>query len=494
MARVDSPARRGRIEVFPIGRHGRLRHRRDHLAGSSLQSKSIRREIDVSRHSGVLGYPGNGPDHHRPGGERPRGRGHRRGAGVDESDRADRRHRGIGDQPLQTPGGDTNPGLHPDAATPDPYHRRMRLADGLVCANAGRAALVPSVHPGRLQGINLQCIHAADIQDRRVWPDHRAHRVLSGNAHTRRRRGRGPRSHKLGGPGIALPYTGRRCAGEIHSRCLSITADARVRDTNMATAYDIAMKQGRPEEDGSAPVVAVENLHKSFEGHKVLNGISLSVSRGETLAVLGRSGTGKSVLLRLIIGIEKPYSGSIRIHGRNIVGLALDRVGEIRKKMGFLFQHAALYDSLTVAENVAFPLEHHRRDMSRSERGERVKRLLAEVGMEGDFGKMPSDISGGMQKRVGLARALALEPEILLLDEPTAGLDPISSAEIDDLILKLQRERQMASIVVTHDLHSARIIANRLALLDQGNVVIEGAFEDLQQSEGALVKEFLKLS
>jgi phospholipid/cholesterol/gamma-HCH transport system ATP-binding protein len=262
----------------------------------------------------------------------------------------------------------------------------------------------------------------------------------------------------------------------------------------MATAYDIAMKHGDTEKDGGAPVVAVENLHKSFEGLKVLNGISLSVSRGETLAVLGRSGTGKSVLLRLIIGLEKPDSGSIRIHGRNIVGLALDRVGEIRKKMGFLFQHAALYDSLTVAENVAFPLEHHRRDISRSERGDRVKRLLAEVGMEGDFGKMPSDISGGMQKRVGLARALALEPEILLLDEPTAGLDPISSAEIDDLILKLQRERQMASIVVTHDLHSARIIANRLALLDQGNVVIEGAFEDLQQSDIVLVKEFLKLS
>ena len=132
--------------------------------------------------------------------------------------------------------------------------------------------------------------------------------------------------------------------------------------------------------------------------------------------------------------------------------------------------------------------------MSRSERAGRVRELLAEVGMEGDLDKMPSDISGGMQKRVGLARALALEPEILLLDEPTAGLDPISSGEIDDLILKLQRERQMASIVVTHDLHSARTIANRLALLDQGNVVIEGRFEDLQQSEIEFVKEFLKQS
>ncbi len=262
----------------------------------------------------------------------------------------------------------------------------------------------------------------------------------------------------------------------------------------MATAYDIATKQAEPEQDGLVPVVAVENVYKTFAGHKVLNGISLSVNRGETLAVLGRSGTGKSVLLRLIIGLDTPDSGSVRIHGQDIAGLALDRMGEIRKKMGFLFQHAALYDSLTVAENVAFPLEHHRRDMSKSERADRVRQLLAEVGMEGDLEKMPSDISGGMQKRVGLARALALEPEILLLDEPTAGLDPISSGEIDELILKLQRERQMASIVVTHDLHSARTIAGRLALLNEGDVVIEGTFEDLQQSDIGFVKEFLKQS
>jgi phospholipid/cholesterol/gamma-HCH transport system ATP-binding protein len=262
----------------------------------------------------------------------------------------------------------------------------------------------------------------------------------------------------------------------------------------MATAYDIAVKQAEPEQDAGVPVVAVDNLHKAFGRQKVLNGISLSVSRGETLAVLGRSGTGKSVLLRLIIGLETPDSGTVCIHGQSIAGLAIDQMGEIRKKMGFLFQHAALYDSLTVAGNVAFPLVHHRRDISRSERDDRVKQLLAEVGMEGNLEKMPSDISGGMQKRVGLARALALEPEILLLDEPTAGLDPISSGEIDDLILKLQRERKMASIVVTHDLHSARTIAGRLALLDKGNVVIEGTFEKLQQSDIGFVKEFLKQS
>ena len=262
----------------------------------------------------------------------------------------------------------------------------------------------------------------------------------------------------------------------------------------MATTYDIATKQTESGQDGLVPVIAVENVYKSFASHKVLNGVSMRVNQGETLAVLGRSGTGKSVLLRLIIGLDTPDSGSICIHGQDIAGLAIDRMGDIRKKMGFLFQQAALYDSLTVLENVAFPLEHHRRDMPKSERADRVRQLLVEVGLDGDIDKMPSDISGGMQKRVGLARALALEPEILLLDEPTAGLDPISSGEIDELILKLQRERQMASIVVTHDLHSAKTIAGRLALLNEGDVVIEGTFEDLQQSDIGFVKEFLQQS
>ena len=252
-----------------------------------------------------------------------------------------------------------------------------------------------------------------------------------------------------------------------------------------------AMEPGEAAKDGSVPAIAVEDVHKSFGSQKVLNRISLTVSRGETLAVLGRSGTGKSVLLRLIIGLEKADSGSVRIHGQDIAGFGLDRLGEIRMKMGFLFQHAALYDSLTVEQNVAFPLQHHKKEMSKSEQTDRVKQLLAEVGMEGHLDKMPSDLSGGMQKRVGLARALALEPDILLLDEPTAGLDPISAGEIDDLVLKLQKEHHMASIVVTHDLHSAKTIADRLALLNEGNVVIEGSFEELQKSDIEFVREFL---
>jgi len=262
----------------------------------------------------------------------------------------------------------------------------------------------------------------------------------------------------------------------------------------MATAEIIASKLKNKRDEPTAPAVAVADLHKSFNAQKVLNGVTLAVERGKTLAVLGRSGTGKSVLLRLIIGLAKPDSGSVRILGDDIAGLAMDEMGEIRKKMGFLFQHAALYDSLTVAENVAFPLEHHRGDMSRAEQNDKVMQLLGEVGMQDARDKMPSDISGGMQKRVGLARALALDPQILLLDEPTAGLDPISSGEINELVLKLQREHQMASIVVTHDLHSAKTIADRLAILDKGNVVIEGTYEELQQSDIEFVQEFLKLS
>jgi phospholipid/cholesterol/gamma-HCH transport system ATP-binding protein len=245
---------------------------------------------------------------------------------------------------------------------------------------------------------------------------------------------------------------------------------------------------------GNIPAISVVDLHKSFGEQKVLNGINLSVSRGETLAVLGRSGTGKSVLLRIIIGLQKPDSGAVRIHGQDIEGLDIDQLSAIRLKMGFSFQHSALYDSLTVEQNVMFPLQHHRKEMSRAMQRDRARQLLAEVGMEGHLEKMPSDISGGMQKRVGLARALALTPDILLLDEPTAGLDPISSAEIDDLILKLQTEHQMASIVVTHDLHSAKTIAGQLALIDKGSVVIEGSFAELQKSDIEFVRQFLKHS
>jgi phospholipid/cholesterol/gamma-HCH transport system ATP-binding protein len=261
----------------------------------------------------------------------------------------------------------------------------------------------------------------------------------------------------------------------------------------MATIDQIGIKSEANEAE-LAKAVAVLDVFKSFGTQKVLNGVSLTVSRGETLAILGRSGTGKSVLLRIIIGLQTPDLGAVRIHGEDITGLSLDQLGAIRMKMGFLFQHAALYDSLTVEQNVAFPLQHHRNEMSGSEQRDRVTQLLEEVGMVGHLDKMPSDLSGGMQKRVGLARALALDPDILLLDEPTAGLDPISSAEINELVMKLQAEHHMATIAVTHDLHSAKTIAGRLILLNQGNVIAEGTFQELQSNDDPFVCEFLKYS
>src|ERR1700730_1204375 len=241
----------------------------------------------------------------------------------------------------------------------------------------------------------------------------------------------------------------------------------------------------------SEPALVLRGVHKSFGAQHVLDGIHLTMVRGETLAVLGRSGTGKSVLLKLIIGLEKADSGSISIQGQETTGLNLREMNLLRIKMGFLFQHAALYDSLTVQENVAFPLLRHTK-MSKSERRDPISDLLKSVGMEHDMDKMPSDISGGMQKRVGLARALALQPEILLLDEPTAGLDPITSSEIDDLILKLQEQHDLTSIVVTHDLLSAKTIADSVALLDKGKVVMEGSFKELAESHDEFVRDFFQ--
>jgi len=243
--------------------------------------------------------------------------------------------------------------------------------------------------------------------------------------------------------------------------------------------------------EGNEPAIDIQKVTKSFGEQVVLDGVSFQVRRGETLAFLGRSGTGKSVLLRIIVGLQTPDSGAALILNTNMATAKPEEISAVRKQMGFLFQHAALYDSLTIEENVAFPLVHHRKDMSASERHDRVDLLLREVGLNGSFNKMPADISGGMQKRVGLARALVLDPVILLLDEPTAGLDPISSGEIDELVLQLQHEHQLASIVVTHDMVSARTIATRIALMDQGKVIIEGSFNELQKSDGKLVSQFL---
>jgi phospholipid/cholesterol/gamma-HCH transport system ATP-binding protein len=236
--------------------------------------------------------------------------------------------------------------------------------------------------------------------------------------------------------------------------------------------------------------IQIESLSKTFGAQTVLQGLDLTVAQGEVVALMGRSGTGKSVLLRLIVGLQNPDSGSIRVLGQEVNSLSPDGLNEVRKKIGFLFQGAALYDSLTVQQNVAFPMERHRQ-MAAGERQERVRDLLEAVGMADHAKKLPSEISGGMQKRVGLARALALDPDLLLFDEPTSGLDPITSAEIDGLIVRLNERHRVTSLVVTHDVQSAKRFSDRVALIDKGSIVAEGTMQELDKSRDPFVAQFL---
>ena len=250
------------------------------------------------------------------------------------------------------------------------------------------------------------------------------------------------------------------------------------------------MKKQMAKAKDDAPVV-VQGLRKSFGKQTVLDGIDLTVEAGETVTILGRSGTGKSVLLKLLIGLQKPDAGSIRILGQEIAGMEMDALNEVRKKMGFLFQQSALYDSLSVEENVAFPLRRHTQ-LSDADRQNKVRELLSSVGLEKDLQKMPSDLSGGMQKRVALARAIALDPEVLLFDEPTTGLDPITASEIGQLILDLQKKHHMTSAVVTHDMHAAKKFSDRMVVLNEGIIRAQGTFEDLERSKDEFVVQYLR--
>jgi len=244
------------------------------------------------------------------------------------------------------------------------------------------------------------------------------------------------------------------------------------------------------------PAIELHDLRKQFGQQVVLNGLTLRVDPGETVVVLGRSGTGKSVLLKLLVGLQKPDSGVVKIRGQEITALAEPALNKVRAGIGFLFQEAALYDSLDVGDNVAFPLRH--RPVNGDKAGDapdisaRVTELLSFVGLEDAKAKMPSALSGGMKKRVGLARALALQPDILLFDEPTSALDPITGAEIEELILRLRKEQHVASVVVTHDLRSARRIGDRLAFIHEGVFVFDGPPDALQQSTHPFVVQFLK--
>jgi len=238
-------------------------------------------------------------------------------------------------------------------------------------------------------------------------------------------------------------------------------------------------------------LVEVDQVRKTFGTQKVLDGVSFTLRGGDTVAILGRSGTGKSVLLKIMIGLQKPDSGSVKMLDKDMAQLDSRQLADVRKKIGFLFQHAALYDSMTVAENIEFPLARHT-DLSEQDRKSRCRDLLGSVGMEDQGDKLPSQISGGMQKRVGLARALALDPQVVLFDEPTAGLDPITAGEIADLIVDLKKKPHMAAVVVTHDLRTAKRFSDRLILIEGGTVRAEGRLDDLKANDDQFVKKFVQ--
>ncbi len=236
-------------------------------------------------------------------------------------------------------------------------------------------------------------------------------------------------------------------------------------------------------------IVKVNNLSKRFGDLIVLDNVSVDVKSGENLVVFGRSGTGKSVLLKCIIGLLHPDSGQVIIRDKDLCCISQKEMDEVRKNIGFLFQGSALYDSMSVRENLEFPLNMHF-NLSRKELDDRVMRTLSMVSLEEAVNKMPSELSGGMRKRIGLARSIITEPELMLYDEPTTGLDPITSKEISELILSLQKKLEMTSIVVTHDLVCAKIIADRAIFLKDGNIIHEGVLEDLERSDDPFLKNF----
>ena len=234
--------------------------------------------------------------------------------------------------------------------------------------------------------------------------------------------------------------------------------------------------------------VALDHVSKSFGDRRVLQDINLSVAPGEAICIVGRSGTGKSVTLKLIIALIKPDAGHIWIDGEDITRLEDNELSRVRRKMGFLFQNAALFDFLTLYDNLALPLRRLTRK-SDQEIDEIIDRVLHQVGLGGDREKMSLELSGGMKKRAGLARALVLEPEILMVDEPSSGLDRITASEIDDLLIEQKRRTTM--IIVTHDVHGARRIGDRFAVLDQGRLAALGKPEDLKEHENETVRKLV---
>lgn len=237
-------------------------------------------------------------------------------------------------------------------------------------------------------------------------------------------------------------------------------------------------------------VIGVKNVSKSFGDNHVLNDFTLDVFKGENIVVLGKSGSGKSVLIKCIIGLMKQDKGDINVLGKSVADLSSDELDQLRSKVGFLFQSNALYDSMTVRENLEFPLRRHGKSLSQSEMDMAVQQALESVGLAHTENMMPSELSGGMKKRIAIARTLILKPEIILYDEPTTGLDPITGKGISELILEIQRKFNTSSIIISHDMHCVKIVANRIVMLIDGECYKIGTYEELSHSEDQRIREF----
>lgn len=238
-------------------------------------------------------------------------------------------------------------------------------------------------------------------------------------------------------------------------------------------------------------IIEIKEVYKTFNGLLVHKGINLAVKEGEIVSLIGSSGSGKTVLLKEIIGLLRPDKGKVFVMGKDITTLREKGLSEVRRNVGMVFQGSALFDSLTVLENVAYPLKEHMR-LSRAEIRERVKERLAMVGLYGIENKMPGELSGGMKKRVALARAIATDPKIILYDEPNTGVDPINARRINELIVSLRERLGVTSMVVTHDMQSVKMITDRIAMLYEGKVIMEGSWKDFEESQEPFIREFMR--
>lgn len=239
-------------------------------------------------------------------------------------------------------------------------------------------------------------------------------------------------------------------------------------------------------------IIKIDNLKKRFGAQEVLKDISLELRKGENLVVLGKSGTGKSVLIKCIVRLLDADAGTIDVDGDEVNSLKSKELNNVREKIGFLFQSGALYDSMTVRENLAFPLKRIKKGLSEEEVTTKITEALENVGLPNVIDKMPSELSGGMRKRISLARTVIVDPTIMLYDEPTTGLDPVTSDEISDLINEIQKKYKTSSIIITHDIECVRTVANRIIMLHEGKVYMEGTLEEFEKSKDKLVHSFFK--